>query len=227
MTADWLKLNRQTLAALIKKMSGKKIAERYGVTPEAVYYRLRTWGISNSMSTRRFNPPKAELLELYKRLSMAGIAKHYGVGETVVFTRIKQHGIGGISRGDRMRGKPKTLEHRLSLSRVKVGRQIGKDNPNWRGGVSSKNKLGRSRKQFHDWRIAIFKKANWKCEKCGSEQGSYCEHCGHRIRLHAHHIKEYAEHPELRYDPENGEALCERCHFAEHHKHSGELLETP
>jgi hypothetical protein len=215
------------LDSLIKKMSGKQIGIRYGVTPEAVYYRLRTWGIRNSKRQRRFDPPKAELLDLYKELSMDRIAQHYGVGETVVFMRLKEHGISGISRGDRMRGKPKTTEHRLALSRVRVGRQIGSKNPNWRGGISTANKLGRSRKAFHDWRLAVLTKADWKCEGCGLEQGSMCGHCGHRIRLHAHHVKEFAEYPEGRYDPLNGRALCERCHFAEHHKQSGELLETP
>jgi hypothetical protein len=199
-------------------MSGKKIGEAYGVTPEAVYYRLKTWGLGNKRSTRRFDPPKQELLDLYGRLSMAEIAKHYGVGETVVFMRLKHHGIGGITRGDRMRGKPKTLEHRLTLSRVRLGQQVGNKNPNWRGGKSSANKLGRSRAAFHEWRLAVFKKANWLCEGCGKEQGGVCKCCGHRIRLHAHHIREYAVYPEGRYDPKNGKALCERCHFAEHHK---------
>lgn len=227
MTNKWQELTRGKLKDLIVKMSGKQIAVRYGVTPEAVYYRLKTWGVANSKRQRRFDPPKEELLELYKQLSMLDIAKHYGVGETVVFMRLKEHGISGITRGDRMRGKPKTLEHRLALSRVRIGKQYGSQNPNWRGGKSAANKIARSRKAFHDWRAAVFERANWKCDGCGSEQGSMCKHCGHRIRLHAHHIREFAEYPEGRYDPLNGKALCERCHFVEHNKQSGELLETP
>lgn len=204
-------------------MSGKQIGAKFGVTPEAVYYRLRTWGISNPRSTRRFDPPKIELAELYQKLSMKQIADHYGVGETAVFMRLKEHGIGGISRADRLLGKPKTLAHRLELSRVRIGKQTGKSNPNWRGGKSSANKLGRSKTAFHEWRVAVFEKAGWKCEGCGSEQGGMCPHCGHRIRLHAHHVKEYSDYPELRYEVSNGKALCERCHFVEHHKQSGEV----
>lgn len=224
MTTDWQRLTRSELSRLIEKMSGKQIGHKFGVTPEAVYYRLRTWGIFNSKRQKRarsFDPPIAELAELYQRLSMAEIAKHYGVGETIVFTRLKEHGIKGPTRSERLKGHKKTPEHRMALSRAHTGKQVGDKNPNWRGGKSTRNKLGRSRGEFHRWRAAVFENANWLCQGCGKEQGSLCGSCGHRIRLHAHHIKEYAKHPELRYEVSNGKALCERCHFMEHHKQSG------
>jgi 5-methylcytosine-specific restriction endonuclease McrA len=34
--------------------------------------------------------------------------------------------------------------------------------------------------------------------------------------MHAHHIKPYQTHPELRFEVSNGETLCYRCHWAEH-----------
>lgn len=188
---------------------------------------MRTWGVRNERRYRRFDPPQEELRALYKKMSMKKIADHYGVGETVVFMRLKEYGIGGIDRADRMAGVPKTMEHRVALSRARVGKQLGAKNPNWRGGKTRENLAARSRTSYLEWKRAVFVNSEWKCSKCFSEQGSYCTHCGHRVLLHAHHIKHFSEHPELRYEPSNGKALCERCHFAEHHKHSGELLEPP
>lgn len=52
------------------------------------------------------------------------------------------------------------------------------------------------------WRDAIHKKYNETCQKCGKTTGI----------MHAHHIKEYAKHPEKRYDISNGILLCEECH---------------
>ena len=43
-----------------------------------------------------------------------------------------------------------------------------------------------------------------------------CKKCGSVYDLHAHHIKSYKEHPELRYDVNNGITLCGVCHRLEH-----------
>jgi 5-methylcytosine-specific restriction endonuclease McrA len=40
-----------------------------------------------------------------------------------------------------------------------------------------------------------------------------CQHCGITgVKMHAHHIKPYASHPELRLVVSNGLTLCEPCH---------------
>ena len=56
------------------------------------------------------------------------------------------------------------------------------------------------------WRDAIHKKYNETCQECGTKEGI----------MHAHHIKEYAQYPEKRYDIENGILLCEKCHAKIH-----------
>lgn len=52
------------------------------------------------------------------------------------------------------------------------------------------------------WRDAIHKKYNETCQECGKKTGI----------MHAHHIKEYTQYPEKRYDIANGTLLCEECH---------------
>lgn len=39
-----------------------------------------------------------------------------------------------------------------------------------------------------------------------------CTECGSAYDLHAHHIKQYKSHPELRNDVNNGITLCGNCH---------------
>jgi|GEM_PF-2142505 len=229
MTKQWADLTRKDFIRLNDDMSGVEIAAEYGVHHNAVYYKLRTLGIRTTRKKRRFDPPKAELEALYRRMSMAKIAEHYGVGETAIFMRLKEHGIGGITRSDRLSGKPKSLEHRLSMSRSALasGVRAGARNGNWKGGKSSANKLARSKVAYYEWKAGVLEAANWTCQGCGKEHGHVCECCGHRILLHAHHIKSFAKNPSLRYDVKNGRALCERCHNLEHHKQSGEFGERP
>lgn len=47
-----------------------------------------------------------------------------------------------------------------------------------------------------------------------------CTECGSVYDLHAHHVKQYKSHPDLRYDVNNGITLCAVCH-REHHKSNG------
>lgn len=225
----WKDLNRQDFIDLSAALNGAQIARKFGVTPGAVYYRFQMFGINPQRSTRKFKPPIEEIAELYKRMSMKELADHYGVGETAVFMYLKANGVGGISRSERLSGKPKTLEHRLAMSRGmrESGSFVGENNGRWKGGVSSTNKRGRSRAEYFDWKKAVFANAAWKCQGCGKEHGVVCDCCGHRILLQAHHKVPFAERPDLRYEPSNGMALCERCHWQVHHEKLGELLETP
>jgi hypothetical protein len=55
--------------------------------------------------------------------------------------------------------------------------------------------------QYKAWRAAVRKRDRHKCKKCGS-----------RKRLHAHHIKPWAEFPQLRHVVSNGISLCRACH---------------
>lgn len=89
----------------------------------------------------------------------------------------------------------------------------GENNPNWKGGHSN-----RSNKQ-HKWATAVISRDHATCQRCDATG----------VELHAHHLKSFKDHPELRWDVANGETLCFRCHWDEHSKHenavnSGKLL---
>ena len=81
-------------------------------------------------------------------------------------------------------------------------KKIGRNSPNWKGGVSPKNKIIRRSIYYVNWRNKVFKRDNYTCQKCG-KKGVY---------LHPHHIKNFANYSDLRFDVNNGITLCKKCH---------------
>jgi hypothetical protein len=71
--------------------------------------------------------------------------------------------------------------------------------------VSPAGKNRRYSSRYRKWRKLVLDKCNSKCVKCGSYE-----------KLHAHHIKSWQDHPEIRFDVANGEILCFKCHVEVH-----------
>ena len=84
----------------------------------------------------------------------------------------------------------------------------GPNHWNWKGGITPKNQIGRNSVEAHQWRKAVFSRDNYTCMICGTRG----------VRLNAHHIKQWAKFPELRYAVYNGITLCELCHKAIHRR---------
>lgn len=80
-------------------------------------------------------------------------------------------------------------------------RYHGESHPNWKTESRRKNRRGK----HGAWARAVV-----------SRDGGKCQHCGATDGLHAHHIKEFADYPELRWEMSNGLTLCYRCHEAVH-----------
>lgn len=83
----------------------------------------------------------------------------------------------------------------------------GENHWNWQGGISLEHD-NRDSAQYKEWRKAVYKRDNYKCQICGSKE-----------KLNAHHIKSWKNFPELRYDVDNGITYCEACHIKWHQEH--------
>jgi len=92
---------------------------------------------------------------------------------------------------------------RNTLSGRKRQEMAGKNNPNWKGGISRGYTKGyKNDYKYKQWRKAVFERDNYTCQDCGL-RGVYLE---------PHHIKSWAKYPDLRYDVDNGTTVCLECH---------------
>lgn len=86
----------------------------------------------------------------------------------------------------------------------------GSNHYNWKGGPKIpkdiKNRI-RKLREYKDWRHKVFTRDNYTCQECMIRSGN-----GKEVYLEAHHIKSFADYPELRYLIENGITLCKNCH---------------
>ena len=95
----------------------------------------------------------------------------------------------------------RATKEKISISRR--GKVTGKDNFNWKGGVTSENEKLRKLPRYKMWRIDVFERDNYTCQECGQRGGE----------LNADHIKPFALYEELRLDLWNGRTLCKTCHL--------------
>jgi hypothetical protein len=101
-----------------------------------------------------------------------------------------------------------TLEHRAN---------IGKSHRKYLFNINALDSEAKARVrksfEYQQWRLAVFVRDNWTCQKCGAKSGD-----GRECYLEAHHVKGYTKHPELRLDVSNGVTLCKDCHRIENKK---------
>ena len=57
--------------------------------------------------------------------------------------------------------------------------------------------------EYKEWRKSVYKK-DWYA----------CQCCGNIVDLRAHHLFNFSDHEDLRYDVCNGITLCKDCHDA-------------
>lgn len=79
----------------------------------------------------------------------------------------------------------------------------GKNNHEWKGGITPINEKIRKSLEYKLWREAVFARDNYQCVFGGKEHGR---------KLNADHIKPFALFPELRFAIDNGRTLCVECH---------------
>ena len=121
---------------------------------------------------------------------------------------------------DARRGYRHSDETKRKLSEINKGRELSEatrqkmsisrkaeKHYNWKGGVTSINRLLRGRIEYKLWRKAVFERDNYICIWCGGKSGK-----DNFVYLQADHIMPFAHYPELRFSIDNGRTLCMECH---------------
>jgi len=148
-------------------------------------------------------------------------AREFGLKKDSLYRREvqRQNATGRVlSQADREKLRQRALGRKMSnetkkkilQTKIQNGTILrGPRHPFWKGGrpwERFKNP------EYLAWRHAVLERDAYVCQHCGRQ-------CKKRERgLAAHHIKPYAEYPELRYDVSNGMTLCRQCHMTLHGK---------
>lgn len=102
------------------------------------------------------------------------------------------------------KGKKRTEEEKKKISLSMKGRKA------WNKGKRSKDyyetELARNTKEYTQWRIAVFQRDKFTCQKSGKRGGV----------LNAHHIIPFSTNKSLRFDVNNGITLSEKEHIKFH-----------
>lgn len=105
-------------------------------------------------------------------------------------------------------GRKHTPETREKISQATRAAALrGPDAPGYIDGKGVERRSERSSAQAKQWRYDVMSRDGWMCVHCGDDTGG---------NLQAHHRKQWATHPELRFDVNNGITLCVHCHWLAH-----------
>lgn len=84
----------------------------------------------------------------------------------------------------------------------------GENSCNWKGGNVG-GRFERGNAEYVNWRTSVFENNHFTCANCGKT------HCN----LEAHHILNFKDNPEKRFDKDNGITFCVKCHAAFHRRY--------
>lgn len=90
----------------------------------------------------------------------------------------------------------------VCVTQADIRTRKGSESHLWKGGITPKNIMIRMSLNYRNWRKAVYARDNFTCQECGT----------HGVQFHAHHLKSFAEYPELRFAIDNGVTLCVPCH---------------
>lgn len=80
----------------------------------------------------------------------------------------------------------------------------GENSPNWKGGITPEILIARTSSEYIKWRDDVYAKDWYTCQCCGESSG---------INKQAHHLRNFSDNEDLRYDVNNGILLCDKCHY--------------
>lgn len=196
---DW-----DEVQSLAKALSGRKIAALFDIPAKTMSRWLLARGIATNDGAKLKDVDA--IAKMYESgMTTTAIAEHTGATASCVSQKLRAHGVTMRPSGQNL-GKKMPPSAGAKISAFRRGNFTGDSNPNWRGGKGPKDQKARCSYQSKEWSKAVRERDSHTCQKCGTTQG----------KLHAHHLKPWKHHPELRFDVDNGLTVCQPCHQALH-----------
>lgn len=136
------------------------------------------------------------------------------IKKKIIKTNMERYGVPYTQQNKEVRAKTqKTCSEKYGVNNyVELFRGvfIKENSPTWKGGVDY-SRVERATYDYNQWRKLVFERDQYTCKACGARNGQ-----GSYVELNAHHIKNWKDNPECRYDVENGITLCGKCHTLFH-----------
>ena len=205
---------------VIEKISLDDFDKIYNVTPTILRYRLKEFGIKReriawNKNTKGILKPNITSFKKGNKKPINAYKYEKGYIPSKEHNEHRNKGIiesyqNGRIPSRSMLGKHHSLKTKFKLSVSLKGKNKGKNHWNWKGGVSPEEMLIRGSLEYRIWKLEIYKRDKGICQICDKR-------CNDK-NIIAHHIKPFADYPELRFDIDNGITLCRSCHVKLHHR---------
>lgn len=216
---------------ITKDRNAKDIAKECGINLRTLREWISMLDIPNKDSKTECLT-KEVLYDLYRvqHKSSAEIGEMYGVDSGAILYWLRKYDIPAFSTSEavniylyekggieKARETQSTMENRIKSS----CRQRGIAIEDFEGFATTEQHMARNNTYYKEWVRNVFQRDNYTCQCCGKRGGN----------LNAHHLYNFAEYEDLRYDVENGITFCEECHLLGYpnsfHTIYGEKNNTP
>ena len=100
-----------------------------------------------------------------------------------------------------------------------AGLNKGENHYKWKGGITPIAETLRTHSKMNNWTKKVYRRDQYKCTNCGSEESLNAHHIIHLADLiNSYNIKtiEDANKFPIMWDISNGTTLCESCHVEIH-----------
>ena len=220
----------QALRKLYKRYGAYKISKQLGVSKQTIFRNLKEYNIETKQSGAPKKMPTYWKIALRKTKSVPSYLKGKTKADTtslaIASEKLSGHnspnwkpeihtdkkvlcacGCGKfINKFDKKGRKRFYIKNHCTKGHFKSKDVSGKKGCNWKGGITPINDKIRHSKKYDLWRKTIWLRDKYTCKDCGKQY----------IGIVAHHIKPFADYPELRFDINNGITLCRSCHLKLH-----------
>lgn len=217
---------------IVKNREAQDIADECGINLRTLREWISTFELNNKYQEKTKELSKDILEDLYflQHKTSEEIGEIYGLSGNTIINIIRSYGFDIPSRSELMstylyekggiekaRGNQSTMENRIKSS----CRQRGIAFEDFDGFATTEQHMARNNTYYKEWKNNVFKRDNYTCQCCGKRGGN----------LNAHHLYNFAEYEDLRYDVDNGITFCEYCHLVNYpnsfHSIYGEKNNTP
>lgn len=202
----WTKKEEKFLETNLNSKTNGELAKVLDLTPNQVKNKLITLKMKRTPEVlKTFFSKQGKINEKkYRSLRLEGVrksAKHKENARRLGSNRSPEHEANRI-KAVKNSTRIKEVQRKRITAWNKAHPLKREKNPNWRGGISAVSHIIRTSKEYDAWKNEVFKRDKYTCQMCKKRGGD----------LHAHHIKEFARYPDLRFEVSNGMTLHETCH---------------